>query len=69
MVIDRTRSDLQCTLSKIAAIAEMPKSSSGEELRLFLGFTGYLRQFIEKYSLVAAPLNGLLYSHMVVSQS
>ena len=45
--------------SKLEAIEKMPPSNV-EELRAFLGMTGYLRQFIQNYSITAAPLTDLL---------
>lgn len=40
--------------SKLQAIAEMTRPSTVEELRTFLGMTGYLRQFVPLYSVTAA---------------
>ena len=42
--------------SKMEAVAKMPRPTNKEELRAFLGLTGYLRQFVENYSILAAPL-------------
>ena len=38
----------------------MPRPTNIEELRAFLGLTGYLRQFVENYSIIAAPLTNIL---------
>ncbi|CAB1110204.1 unnamed protein product [Ectocarpus sp. CCAP 1310/34] len=46
--------------SKLEAIANMPRPQTVEDLRTFLGLTGYLRQFVPQYSLVAAPLTDIL---------
>ncbi|CAN0455895.1 unnamed protein product, partial [Pylaiella littoralis] len=41
--------------SKLRAIADMARPTNVEELRTFLGMTGYLRQFVPLYSITAAP--------------
>lgn len=46
--------------NKMEAIAEMPRHRNVEELRAFLSMTGHLRRHIERYSVVAAPLTGVL---------
>ena len=46
--------------AKMEAIANMPCPRSVEELRTFLGMTGYLCQHVPNYSLVAAPLTDIL---------
>ena len=38
----------------------MPRPTNIEELRTFLGLTGYFRQFVENYSIIAAPLTNIL---------
>ena len=54
MVIDRQ--GVRSAEDKIAAVAQLAPPVSVEELRAFFGMTGYLRQFVERYSIVAAPL-------------
>ena len=46
--------------SKIAAVADLPPPSTVEELRAIPGMTGYLRQFVERYSITASPLTDIL---------
>ena len=46
---------------KIEAIWPIPKTL--QDVRSFLGFTGYYRRFIENYSRIARPLNDLLVGH------
>ena len=58
MIIDST--DNRPSPSKLEAIEKVPPPSNVEELRAFLGMTGYLRQFIRNYSTTAAPLTDLL---------
>lgn len=58
MVIDRT--GIRPAPSKMDAIVNMPRPSTVEGLRTFLGMTGYLRQSVPNYSLVDAPLTDLL---------
>ena len=42
--------------SKLKGVADWPKPKSPTEIRQFLGFTGYYRYFIPKYSKIARPL-------------
>ena len=58
MIIDSTV--IRPAPSKLEAIEKMPPPSNVEELRAFLGMTGSLRQFIQNYSITAAPLTDLL---------
>ena len=58
MIIDST--GIRPAPSKLEAIEKMPPPSNVEELQAFLGMTGYLRQFIQNYSITAAPLTDLL---------
>lgn len=46
--------------SKIQAILEWPQPVSIKQLRGFLGLTGYYRQFIQSYAMIAGPLTDLL---------
>ncbi|XP_041440977.1 uncharacterized protein LOC121400938 [Xenopus laevis] len=45
---------------KVAAVRDWPRPTNLTELRSFLGFCGYYRRFVEGYSRLAHPLNGLL---------
>ncbi|GBG87242.1 hypothetical protein CBR_g45301 [Chara braunii] len=45
--------------AKVASIRDWPRPQSVTEMRSFLGMTGYYRNFIENYSIVAAPLTDL----------
>ena len=58
MIIDST--GLHPAPTKLKAITSMPRPQTVEELRTFLGLTGYLRQFVPNYSLTAAPLTDIL---------
>ena len=46
--------------SKITAVKEWPAPKAPKPLMSFLGYAGYYRRFIEKYSHIAAPLTDLL---------
>ena len=48
------------TEPKLQAVSDMQRPNTVEELRTFLGLTGYLRQFVENYSITAAPLTNIL---------
>ena len=58
MVVDRQ--GIRPADSKIAAVADLLPPSTVEELRTFLGMTGYLRQFVQCYSIIASPLTDIL---------
>ena len=58
MVVDRQ--GVRPEDSKIAAVAERSPPTTVEELRAFLGMTGYLRKFVRGYSGLAAPLTDIL---------
>ena len=45
---------------KSAAVRNWPVPKNLQELRKFLGLTNYFRKFIERYSILAAPLTNLL---------
>ena len=45
--------------TKLTAVAEIPLPSNIEEVRTFLGLTGYYRRFIPNYATVAQPLTKL----------
>ena len=46
--------------SKTRSINEYPTPKSIDDVRVFLGMSGFYRAFVEKYSCIAAPLNHLL---------
>ena len=52
MVVDRQ--GVRPAESKLAAVAELSPPTTVEELRAFLGMSGYLRQYVERYSILAA---------------
>lgn len=56
MIVDRQ--GIGQAESKLAA--HSPPPSTVEELRAFLGMTGYLRQFVEGYSMRTAILTDIL---------
>ncbi|CAN0056863.1 unnamed protein product [Sphacelaria rigidula] len=58
MTIDA--SGIRPSQSKIEAIAQLREPQRVEELRSFLGMTGYLRRDIKGYSNTAVPLTDLL---------
>lgn len=44
---------------KVSALRDWPRPGNREELKRFLGFSGYYRRFVEGYSKIARPLNAL----------
>ncbi|GBG91416.1 hypothetical protein CBR_g52303 [Chara braunii] len=46
--------------AKVASIRDWPRPQSVTEMRSFLGMTGYYRNFVKNYSIVATPLTDLL---------
>ena len=51
---------LQVDTEKTDALRTWPAPKSVDELRTFLGFTGYFRKFVKDYSKIAKPLNDFL---------
>ncbi|KAJ8408026.1 hypothetical protein AAFF_G00262540 [Aldrovandia affinis] len=47
-------------LEKTAAVQAWPVPSTNSQVRSFLGFAGYYRRFIPRFSKVTSPLNALL---------
>ncbi|GBG75080.1 hypothetical protein CBR_g19593 [Chara braunii] len=45
--------------AKVASIRDCPRPQSVNEMRSFLGMTGYYRNFVKNYSIVGAPLTDL----------
>ena len=45
---------------KVKKVADWPVPTTRDEVRTFLGFTGYFRRFIKSYADTARPLNDLL---------
>lgn len=58
MIIDRL--GLRPSPSKIEAITNLQPATTVEELRSLLGMTGFLRQFVPKFSTIVAPLSDIL---------
>ena len=67
MVIDCT--GIRPAPSKLTAVSAMPRPKNARELRAFLGLTGYLRQFVPRYSILAAPLTDLLRNKSLASRN
>jgi len=55
-----TTTGIRMDPSKIQSIQEWPDLRSVKDVQSFLGLTGYYRQFIQKYSQIAAPMTYLL---------
>ena len=46
--------------SKIDAVTSWETPKNADDIRKFLGFTGYYRRFVKNYAQIAKPLNDLL---------
>ena len=46
--------------SKIDAVTSWETPKNADDIRKFLGFTGYYHRFVKDYSKIAKPLNDLL---------
>ena len=55
--------------SKIEAIKDWPVLKTTKDVRRFLGFSGYYRQFIKGFAAIARPLNDLLVGHVTNPKS
>ena len=58
MIVDRLGT--RPAPSKIDAITQLSRPNTVEEVRVLLGMTGYLRQFLTQYSKVVAPISDFL---------
>ena len=58
MIVDRLGT--RAAPSKIDAITQLSRPNTVEEVRVLLGMTGFLRQFVPQYSRVVAPISYLL---------
>jgi hypothetical protein len=45
---------------KIEKVSNWPRPTTSEEVRQFLGFIGYNRQFVKDFSMIARPLTDLM---------
>lgn len=50
--------------SKTEKILNWPTPANVDEVRSFLGLTGYYRRYIHNYAMIARPLNNLLIGHV-----
>ncbi|KAA3466320.1 DNA/RNA polymerase superfamily protein [Gossypium australe] len=55
---------IRVDLSKISAILEWKPLKNVSEVRSFLGLTGYYRQFVKGFSMIATPLTKLLQKYV-----
>jgi len=46
--------------AKISAITEWPQCRTVHDVRAFMGLSGYYRRFVKDFSIIAAPLYGLM---------
>ena len=67
MIVDRLGT--RPAPSKIDAIPQLSRPNTVEEVRVLLGMTGYLRQFVPQYSTVVAPISDLLRDPRFTEQS
>ena len=58
MIVDQQ--GLPLAVSKLAAVAELTPPTMVDALCVFLGMTGYLRQYVEGYLILAATLTNIL---------
>ncbi|GBG77114.1 hypothetical protein CBR_g23439 [Chara braunii] len=57
--LERVDEGLKPDNAKAANIRDWPRPQSVTEMRSFLGMTGYYRNFVKNYSIVAAPLTDM----------
>lgn len=67
IVIDST--DVFPAPSKLTAIAKVPRPQAAGDLCVFVGMTGYLKQFLTNYTISRAPLTDTLRNKELASKS
>ncbi len=55
-----SESGIKTDPKKVTAVSTWPIPKSVQEVRRFLGFTGYYRRFVKDFAKIARPLNDLL---------
>lgn len=66
MIFDATV--MKADPTKLVATAHLPEPTKVEELHLFPDLTRYLRNFVPRYSIVAAPPMDLLHNKVFASK-
>lgn len=59
-----TENGVETDPAKIEKVAQWPTPSNAEQVREYLGFTGYYRRYIKDYAKIAKPLTDLLVGTM-----
>ncbi|XP_062094004.1 uncharacterized mitochondrial protein AtMg00860-like [Humulus lupulus] len=54
-----SKNGIELDPTKIEVVKDWPKPKSSTEVRSFLGFAGYYRQFVEGFSKITMPLKNL----------
>ena len=55
-----SRRDIEVDKAKVEVITKLPSPKSINDIRSFLGHTGFYRRFIKDFSKIARPLTNLL---------